>query len=59
MDFNSLKDAAANLSLYDLKASVRKVQNGRAIPLPVVHMLTRTSRHELYGDGGESQRGYK
>ncbi|KAG9235989.1 hypothetical protein BJ875DRAFT_249294 [Amylocarpus encephaloides] len=27
MDFNSLKDAAANLSLYDIKASVRKVQN--------------------------------
>ncbi|CAG8953186.1 hypothetical protein HYFRA_00003386 [Hymenoscyphus fraxineus] len=27
MDFNSLKDAAANLSLYDIKAGVRKVQN--------------------------------
>jgi len=28
MDFNSLKDTVSNLSLYDLKASVRKVQNG-------------------------------
>lgn len=28
MDLQSLKDAAANLSLYDLKAGVRKVQNG-------------------------------
>jgi epsin len=29
MDLNSLKEAAANLSLYDIKAGVRKVQNGR------------------------------
>lgn len=28
MDLNSLKEAAANLSLYDIKAGVRKVQNG-------------------------------
>ncbi|KAK3393255.1 hypothetical protein B0H63DRAFT_14743 [Podospora didyma] len=27
MDFNSLKDTVSNLTLYDLKASVRKVQN--------------------------------
>ncbi|KAK3066040.1 hypothetical protein LTS18_002091, partial [Coniosporium uncinatum] len=27
MDFNSLKDQVSNLSLYDLKAGVRKVQN--------------------------------
>ncbi|OTA52040.1 ENTH-domain-containing protein [Hypoxylon sp. EC38] len=27
MDFNSLKDQVANLTLYDLKAGVRKVQN--------------------------------
>lgn len=30
MDFNSLKDAVSNLTLYDVKASVRKVQNGQA-----------------------------
>jgi hypothetical protein len=29
MDLASLKEAAANLSLYDLKAGVRKVQNGK------------------------------
>jgi hypothetical protein len=29
MDLNSLKEAAANLSLYDIKAGVRKVQNGK------------------------------
>lgn len=28
MDFNSLKDQVSNLSLYDIKAGVRKVQNG-------------------------------
>jgi epsin len=30
MDLASLKEAAANLTLYDLKAGVRKVQNGIA-----------------------------
>jgi hypothetical protein len=29
MDFNSLKEQVSNLTLYDLKAGVRKVQNGR------------------------------
>ena len=29
MDFNSLKDQVSNLTLYDLKAGVRKVQNGK------------------------------
>jgi epsin len=29
MDFASLKEAATNLTLYDLKAGVRKVQNGK------------------------------
>lgn len=28
MDLNSLKDTVSNLTLYDLKAGVRKVQNG-------------------------------
>lgn len=28
MNFDSLKDQVANLSLYDIKAGVRKVQNG-------------------------------
>lgn len=28
MDLNSIKDQVSNLTLYDLKAGVRKVQNG-------------------------------
>ena len=30
MDFASLKDQVSNLTLYDLKAGVRKVQNGES-----------------------------
>lgn len=30
MDLASLKEAASNLTLYDIKAGVRKVQNGEA-----------------------------
>jgi epsin len=30
MDFDSLKNQVSNLTLYDLKAGVRKVQNGMA-----------------------------
>jgi epsin len=28
MNFDSLKDTVSNLTLYDIKAGVRKVQNG-------------------------------
>ena len=28
MDLNSLRDQVANMSLYDVKAGIRKVQNG-------------------------------
>lgn len=28
MDFSSLKEQVSNLTVYDLKAGVRKVQNG-------------------------------
>ena len=30
MDLSSLKDQVSNLTLYDLKAGVRKVQNGES-----------------------------
>ena len=30
MDLNNLKDTVSNLTLYDLKAGVRKVQNGKS-----------------------------
>lgn len=32
MDLNSLRDQVSQLSLYDLKAGVRKVQNGTLLP---------------------------
>lgn len=32
MDLNSIKDQVSNLTLYDLKAGVRKVQNGESAP---------------------------
>lgn len=44
MDLNSLKDTVSNLTLYDIKAGVRKVQNGK---LPssanwrLLHVLTK------------------
>lgn len=31
MDFESLKSQVSNLTLYDLKAGVRKVQNGESV----------------------------
>lgn len=31
MDLNSLKDTVSNLTLYDIKAGVRKVQNGERL----------------------------
>lgn len=56
MDLNSLKEQVSNLTLYDLKAGVRKVQNGKLEandsppPKCSLHIF---SRHELYRDGGE------
>ena len=31
MNFDNLKDQVSNLTLYDLKAGVRKVQNGKPL----------------------------
>ena len=33
MDLNSLRDQVSNLTLYDIKAGVRKVQNGTSVTL--------------------------
>ena len=60
MDINSIKDQVSNLSLYDLKAGVRKVQNGPhfsiASKLPR-HVLTISpSCNELYRDGSKGTR---
>jgi hypothetical protein len=47
MDFDSLKNQVSNLTLYDVKAGVRKVQNGEDALTPTkVFMLTLKSRHE-------------
>lgn len=59
MDLASLKEAAANLSLYDLKAGVRKVQNGKLFCQPSGAKADPDSRHELYGDGGQGQGSYE
>jgi hypothetical protein len=56
MDINSLKDTVSNLTLYDLKAGVRKVQNGVSFPWPpdvFSKLITDPSGNELHGDGGE------
>ena len=37
MDLNSLKDQVSNLTLYDLKAGVRKVQNGNQHSFYAMH----------------------
>jgi hypothetical protein len=36
MDLNSLKDQVSNLTLYDIKAGVRKVQNGMRGPRSMI-----------------------
>lgn len=49
LDLNSLKEAAANLSLYDLKAGVRKVQNGKLSQnMQPLNKLIVNSCHELH-----------
>lgn len=59
MDLTSLKNTVANLTLYDIKAGVRKVQNGMTVIASVVvylscrKILTRNSGDELYRDGGQ------
>jgi hypothetical protein len=56
MDLSSLKDQVSNLTVYDLKAGIRKVQNGRRTTEPYTHWSTLTlgaSGHELYRDGSK------
>ncbi len=40
MNLDSLKDQVSNLTLYDLKAGVRKVQNGR----PTLREVTQPAK---------------
>ena len=57
MDLNNLKDQVSNLTLYDLKAGVRKVQNGKpsigTTAEATADMHALGSGHELHRDGGE------
>jgi len=64
MDFNNLKDQVSNLSLYDLKAGVRKVQNGELEDTLIVRLWETGAHgvyscHELHRNGIESQGGDK
>lgn len=60
MDFNSLKNTVSNITLYDLKAGVRQLQNGEIAGALLHTTLTvGRSRHELYGDGGQGARGHE
>lgn len=60
MDLGSLKEQVSNLTLYDVKAGVRKLQNGRSIwgvnearRMSLGADTWSHSRHELYRDGGQ------
>jgi hypothetical protein len=59
MDWNDLRNQVSNLSVYDLKAGVRKVQNGMYTGVAGLRALSDTaaSRHELYRDGVQGARG--
>jgi len=39
LNFESLKEQVSNLSLYDIKAGVRKVQNGELLRWQSTHLL--------------------
>jgi hypothetical protein len=51
MDFDSLKNQVSNLTLYDVKAGVRKVQNGELSSL-----LLLLDRHLMMDSCHESNR---
>ena len=54
MDLSSLRDQVSNLTLYDLKAGVRKVQNGKICPQSISYRANLgDSGDELYRDGGK------
>jgi hypothetical protein len=59
MDWNDLRNQVSNLSVYDLKAGVRKVQNGMYTGAGETRASTDTaaSRHELHRNGVQGARG--
>lgn len=46
MDLNTIKDQVSNLTLYDIKAGVRKVQNGKLHPSGIWTDRFEDSRQE-------------
>lgn len=61
MDLNSLRDQVSNLTLYDLKAGVRKVQNGEPVigtvaeakaDMPFQAVMNYTEMEAKVGIGG-------
>ena len=54
MDINSIRDQVSNLTLYDLKAGVRKVQNGKLAAKREV-LTDDGSGDELHGYGGKGE----
>lgn len=40
MDFSNLQEKVSNLTLYDLKAGVRKVQNGKSAHFELLSLDT-------------------
>ena len=49
MDLNNIKKQVSNLTLYDLKAGVRKMQNGRPLlQRPVLRSVMLTCRHSCH-----------
>jgi hypothetical protein len=53
MDFSNLKEQVSNMTLYDLKAGVRKVQNGKFESrwIRVHYEQTRIGLHVSYNSG--------
>jgi len=48
MNLDNLRDAVQNISLYDVKAAVRKAQNGELFPPPFWHFWGALSPQELF-----------
>ena len=51
MDFSSLREQVSNLTMYDLKAGVRKVQNGTLRPLLCPRQVRDSWRRALLPGG--------
>ncbi|KAI1918490.1 Epsin-3, clathrin recruitment and traffic between the Golgi and endosome [Ophidiomyces ophidiicola] len=49
MDFNSLKDQISNLTLYDVKAGVRKVQNAMMNYTEMESKVREATNNEPWG----------